>query len=253
MPPISAKAAVKHRRPKLKFSENEPQNLLLRLTRMRLKLGDNPVGVLGIEQVQQVMPLDLLKEILSYLHPQDLLHLFMTNQDFEAFLSSPDANGVWKSARSNVGFKSPPPGMTEIQWIALLASEPRCEIGTCDSQHRAKINFFKRIRVRNYLEIPSSSAFAQLRPPQSLSFDGYSYKLLEVLHSPGRKQRYPFRVVSNEDWYLLEDVKLLRYELQGMDEQQREEFLQAKKVEYQQRTKLANEYENWFNSRKVKA
>ncbi|KAI0374176.1 hypothetical protein BV20DRAFT_988540 [Pilatotrama ljubarskyi] len=67
------------------------------------------------------MPLDILIEIFSCMHPRDLLSLARTSKEFRAFLMSRNAAPFWKAARQQVeGLPECPSFMSEPQYANLL-------------------------------------------------------------------------------------------------------------------------------------
>ncbi|KAF9032496.1 hypothetical protein BDZ89DRAFT_1131351 [Hymenopellis radicata] len=75
-----------------------------------------PDGVVTV----QGLPVDMLFEIFSYLHPLDLLHLSWVNTALRDLVMSKSYKGMWKAARKNVyEMPEPFPGMSEPEWAAL--------------------------------------------------------------------------------------------------------------------------------------
>ncbi|KAF7976685.1 hypothetical protein HWV62_5826 [Athelia sp. TMB] len=73
-----------------------------------------------------IMPLDVLFEILSYLHPLDILHLSRTTKAFRRVLMNKTHASVWKAARENVrNYPECFPDMNEVQ-MARLAFDTHC-------------------------------------------------------------------------------------------------------------------------------
>ncbi|KAH9942448.1 uncharacterized protein BXZ73DRAFT_74704 [Epithele typhae] len=69
------------------------------------------------------MPLDILFEIFSVLHPKDLLHLSRASKAFRRLLLAPSTVPCWKEARSRQeNLPAPPPHMSEPAWASLLFS-----------------------------------------------------------------------------------------------------------------------------------
>ncbi|KAI0355612.1 hypothetical protein OH77DRAFT_1454044 [Trametes cingulata] len=67
------------------------------------------------------MPLDILIEIFSCMHPRDLLNLARTSKDFRSFLMSRNAAPFWKAARQQVdGLPDCPSFLSEPQYANLL-------------------------------------------------------------------------------------------------------------------------------------
>ncbi|KAI0792958.1 hypothetical protein BC629DRAFT_1287280 [Irpex lacteus] len=55
------------------------------------------------------MPLDVIIEICSYLHPKDLLNLARSSKDLRKFFMSRNSSSAWKAARATV--TQPLPGL----------------------------------------------------------------------------------------------------------------------------------------------
>ncbi|KAI0689357.1 hypothetical protein C8T65DRAFT_672976 [Cerioporus squamosus] len=69
------------------------------------------------------MPLDILVEIFSLLHPRDLVNLARTARDFRAFLMSRDSAPFWRAARKQVdGLPDCPPFLSEPAYANLVFS-----------------------------------------------------------------------------------------------------------------------------------
>ncbi|KAI0783082.1 hypothetical protein C8Q75DRAFT_737057 [Abortiporus biennis] len=81
----------------------------------------------GCLQDMPNMPLDILFEIFSQMHPQDLLFLSRTTKAFRQLLTSKYSVIYWKGSFKNVSEPLPPifPGMNELQFANLLFS-PHC-------------------------------------------------------------------------------------------------------------------------------
>ncbi|KAI0645563.1 hypothetical protein C8Q79DRAFT_910321 [Trametes meyenii] len=82
---------------------------------------DVPVRRSPIER----MPLDILLEIFSVMHPCGLLPLVRASKAFRAFLTGPNSERIWKASRARVSKDVPerPPHLTETQYTALLFAE----------------------------------------------------------------------------------------------------------------------------------
>ncbi|TFK91793.1 hypothetical protein K466DRAFT_514748 [Polyporus arcularius HHB13444] len=67
------------------------------------------------------MPLDILVEIFSLLHPRDLVNLARTSRDFRTFLMSRDSAPFWRAARKQVdGLPDCPPFLSEPAYANLV-------------------------------------------------------------------------------------------------------------------------------------
>ncbi|EIW60441.1 uncharacterized protein TRAVEDRAFT_98847, partial [Trametes versicolor FP-101664 SS1] len=74
------------------------------------------------------MPLSILVEIFSFLHPRDLLNLARTSPAFRAFLMSRSSARFWKSARQTVeGLPDLPPYLSEPEYANLMFF-PYCHV-----------------------------------------------------------------------------------------------------------------------------
>ncbi|KAJ7709641.1 hypothetical protein B0H17DRAFT_231775 [Mycena rosella] len=77
------------------------------------------------------LPLDILFEIFSHLHPLDLLHLTRTTKPFRRFLLNRANAAIWRDAFANSASEGGPPGipsyMTEPAW-ARVAFEKTCHV-----------------------------------------------------------------------------------------------------------------------------
>lgn len=84
-------------------------------------------GKRGGLKVMPTMPLDILLEIFSHLHPRDLLSLARTNKPFRDFLMSrASSSSLWRASRRNVeGLPDCPPHLSEPAY-ANLAFSPYC-------------------------------------------------------------------------------------------------------------------------------
>ncbi|KAI1795932.1 hypothetical protein LXA43DRAFT_970337 [Ganoderma leucocontextum] len=67
------------------------------------------------------MPLDILLEVFSFMHPRDLLSLARTTRDFRTFLFSRSSAPFWKSARKNAeGLPDCPQYLSEPAYANLM-------------------------------------------------------------------------------------------------------------------------------------
>ncbi|KAF8652550.1 hypothetical protein AX16_004362 [Volvariella volvacea WC 439] len=87
------------------------------------------------------LPLDVILEITSYLHPLDLWHLFTTSRGLRDALSSPASNGVWKRAWQRADIPSCPPDLAHHKWANLVLGEPICDGAMADYNETA---YFRR-------------------------------------------------------------------------------------------------------------
>ncbi|EAU92367.2 hypothetical protein CC1G_00586 [Coprinopsis cinerea okayama7 len=74
------------------------------------------------------LPLDILHEIFSHLHPYELLKLARTTKDFRRILMHKSSISTWRASFSELHNLPPcPPGMPEPAWANLCFS-PHCHI-----------------------------------------------------------------------------------------------------------------------------
>ncbi|KAJ7510114.1 hypothetical protein B0H11DRAFT_1957751 [Mycena galericulata] len=102
----------------------------------RRKKGKNTVEALALafpasSQGFPALPLDILFEIFSLVHPLDLLHLTRTTKPFRRFLLNRANVAIWRSAFATCNNEGGPPGcptyMCEPAW-ARVAFEKTCHI-----------------------------------------------------------------------------------------------------------------------------
>ncbi|CAL1694139.1 unnamed protein product [Somion occarium] len=80
----------------------------------------NVRGRRGVLKNLPDMPLDILYEVFSHLHPQDLLNLSRTTKAFRRLLMDRNAAVLWKEARQNIpDLPEPFPGMSEPAYASL--------------------------------------------------------------------------------------------------------------------------------------
>ncbi|GLB40352.1 putative A Receptor for Ubiquitination Targets [Lyophyllum shimeji] len=92
----------------------------------------------------KIVPLDVLFEIFSNLHPLDLLHLARTSKRLRAILMSRSSISIWRAALANVE-RLPfcPSDLTETQYVDLLFGE-HCHFCLATNAHQ----IFWACRVR---------------------------------------------------------------------------------------------------------
>ncbi|KAF9644141.1 hypothetical protein BDM02DRAFT_3103424 [Thelephora ganbajun] len=66
------------------------------------------------------MPLDVFYEIVSYLHPLDILQLARASLGIRATLMSKNSVRVWITARRMIGMPECPPDLSEPQYASLV-------------------------------------------------------------------------------------------------------------------------------------
>ncbi|KAL4253605.1 hypothetical protein ABKN59_003464 [Abortiporus biennis] len=114
----TAKSEPRRKMQKQKEVEDEDEESSKKPKRVKRK---------GCLQDMPNMPLDILFEIFSQMHPQDLLFLSRTTKAFRQLLTSKYSVIYWKGSFKNVSEPLPPifPGMNELQFANLLFS-PHC-------------------------------------------------------------------------------------------------------------------------------
>ncbi|BGP17137.1 hypothetical protein JCM10213v2_005149 [Rhodosporidiobolus nylandii] len=105
----------------------------------------------------QTMPLDILVEVFSYLHPGELLSLSYTAKPYYALLTSKTAAPIWRRSRRclelpDLDFD----GFSEIRYAQLVFHD-RCEL--CDGKNEVQRDFYLRRRFcrqcrrNNYVKV----------------------------------------------------------------------------------------------------
>lgn len=59
-------------------------------------------------------------QIVSYMHPSDLLRISRVSKHFRSMLMTKNAVGFWRAARRNIGMPDPPPDFNDAQYVALI-------------------------------------------------------------------------------------------------------------------------------------
>ncbi|GAA5911867.1 hypothetical protein JCM6882_005222 [Rhodosporidiobolus microsporus] len=93
----------------------------------------------------RTMPMDVLVEIFSHLHPGELLQLSRTAKEYRSLLTDQSAKPIWRRSRRLVKLPDfDAPGMTE-QFYAQLVFVDRC--GLCDKLSNGRPDFYLRCRL----------------------------------------------------------------------------------------------------------
>ncbi|KAG8933778.1 hypothetical protein FRC02_011197 [Tulasnella sp. 418] len=100
---------------------------------------------LSLAMLFELLPLELVFEIWSYLEPLDLLRISRSNKWLQDLLTSKTSVAVWRTARANV---TPPldcpPDQTEVQWASLVF-ENNCSL--CGAPSTTTVYWALRIRA----------------------------------------------------------------------------------------------------------
>jgi len=59
-------------------------------------------------------------QIVSYMHPSDLLRISRVSKHFRSMLMTKNAVSFWRAARKNIGMPNPPPDLNDAQYVALI-------------------------------------------------------------------------------------------------------------------------------------
>jgi len=59
-------------------------------------------------------------QIVSYMHPSDLLRISRVSKHFRSMLMTKHAVSFWRAARKNIGMPNPPPDLNDAQYVALI-------------------------------------------------------------------------------------------------------------------------------------
>ena len=65
-------------------------------------------------------PIIICAQIVSYMHPSDLLRISRVSKHFRSMLMTKNAVSFWRVARKNIGMPDPPPDLNDVQYIALI-------------------------------------------------------------------------------------------------------------------------------------
>jgi len=89
----------------------------------------------GLRTVWHEMPIDILYEVFSHLHPNDLLNLSRTTRSLREIVTTRRSRDMWRSSLASVGaLPSCPPDLTEIQY-ANLAFNNHCHFCLAPDVH----------------------------------------------------------------------------------------------------------------------
>ncbi|BGP52839.1 hypothetical protein JCM8202v2_000396 [Rhodotorula sphaerocarpa] len=91
------------------------------------------------------LPLELVREICTYLEPADLYALSKTSKTFRAVVTEPASEQLWSDARDRVGLPDLEEPMSDAHWAALLFRRRGCWI--CEEPKTTKIDVFNRLRA----------------------------------------------------------------------------------------------------------
>ncbi|KAF8652545.1 hypothetical protein AX16_004357, partial [Volvariella volvacea WC 439] len=73
------------------------------------------------------LPIDIILEVASHLHPLELWNLFIASCTLQDALSSPTSSGMWRRAWQDAKMPPCPPNLTHHRWADLLFGEPICD------------------------------------------------------------------------------------------------------------------------------
>ena len=59
-------------------------------------------------------------QIVSYMHPSDLLRISRVSKHFRSMLMTKNAVSFWRAARKTIGMPNPPPDLNDAQYVALI-------------------------------------------------------------------------------------------------------------------------------------
>ncbi|TEB06374.1 hypothetical protein FA13DRAFT_1164829 [Coprinellus micaceus] len=86
------------------------------------------------------LPLDVILEMFSHLHPRALLSIARTSKALRAMVFSQRHADLWKNAREEAGVPGPPGGFSEPRWAALLFDINCCQV--CWNKINAEVNWY---------------------------------------------------------------------------------------------------------------
>ncbi|KDR85939.1 hypothetical protein GALMADRAFT_132557 [Galerina marginata CBS 339.88] len=92
----------------------------------------------------RTIPMEIMLEIMEYLHPIDLLHLTKTDTTFRELLKDRSSTSVWRSAFGNYpDIPEIPSNLTGYKWAVLLFSPSICERCSASPAH-VILTFYRR-------------------------------------------------------------------------------------------------------------
>ncbi|KAL0059542.1 hypothetical protein AAF712_013687 [Marasmius tenuissimus] len=246
------KSKPKMRKPRLKFDGRSPQIYRSRLDRICQKINFRfPPNskrfnalVPNPDLWRRLLDLapEIFYEIMSWLPPKDLLALAASSSQLREFLTHPDADYPWRVSRLNHVAKEPIPGMTDRELICFLHVEPCCEVQSCGSKHDLKMDFFRCIwSLTHSPKVHSPAASFGEFPGLDQDILEFLVPMIKMVHKGplGRRE---------EQHYLLEDVKMVQYETQGLEGDAMKEYMRTKTEEVSAMVDLVNMYTRLIKS-----
>lgn len=93
-----------------------------RIPRRKKKPGKRSTNNRNVGKLEGIVkiPLDVFYEVVSYLHPSDLLRISRVSKHFRSMLMTRSALTFWRAARRNIGMPDPPPDLNDAQYVALI-------------------------------------------------------------------------------------------------------------------------------------
>ena len=85
-------------------------------------------------------------QIVSYMHPSDLLRISRVSKYFRSMLMTKNSVSFWRATRKNIGMPDPPPDLNDAQYIALIF-EHVCNV-CCSHPLWSLVSPYPRIGVR---------------------------------------------------------------------------------------------------------
>ncbi|GAA5901966.1 hypothetical protein JCM6882_000153 [Rhodosporidiobolus microsporus] len=195
--------------------EDEPER---KKRRTRRKGKGKAKGRKEKKDVLQTMPMDVLVEIFSYLHPGELLNLSYTSKAYRATLASKSAAPIWRRSRRRVALPDVD-GLSELRYARLVFSKT-CELcggkAHLTTDYTLRVRFCRECRNDNYVKLP------KLRKTHPHIHPRTADVVLFTKYSPaGWRQNSHYALQSDVDAYsdrLYEleneddgDVELIRY------------------------------------------
>ncbi|KAF9642721.1 hypothetical protein BDM02DRAFT_3176536 [Thelephora ganbajun] len=153
------------------------------------------------------MPLDVLYEIFSHLHPQDLLRVSWTTKAFRRVLTSTSSKTVWMNSLTSVeGLPACPNDMNEVEYASLLFN-PLCQ---CCYKSRAPLAWTICRRICKDCQEDETVYIYDawsLSPKRYDTTNPFSKTLSEILPTHKVSVRSRYRRLWDHTVFLRTDVK----------------------------------------------
>ncbi|GJN93472.1 hypothetical protein Rhopal_006529-T1 [Rhodotorula paludigena] len=154
--------------------DDKPRNKARRASKRGQGKGKAQNDSEGKFSLLEVLPVELVVEVLSHLDPNDLLALTQVNKQYRAILTAKSSKPIWKSARKRLDLPSASKGdFTELQY-AQLAFGKACQV-SCGAKKGHNADWGIRQLSHNELKWRATAPYAF-----AADLNYYSDKLWEL-------------------------------------------------------------------------